>query len=598
MKKTRIRSHIASFVFLFSACTTASAIEWPPVLNPDVNVQPPTWDWQLISAAELNDDPTIEIYDIDMFINESTGIVGQLKSYGKKVICYVNVGAWEDWRDDETQFPRSILGNVYDRFPNEKWLDIRDVNPSKSNTGRALASILEARFDRAKQMGCDAVEPDNIDGFDETSHNPSGFPLTYEDQMYFNLWVSKEVRERGMAIGFKNNTNQALDSRSVEAFDFVVTESCFKFNECQYFNGFLNANKPVFLTEYLLEPSEFCAAAKNMRISAIQKRFSLDSFRLSCDSYYDTVVEPQPEPEPEPQPNPSPSSPNMLANGSFESGLFGWQSCGDANNLSTSGSTSQGSKALQLRGGAGCIYQEVPATGGEDYTLSCDASRPGTPWSILQFSFLDAQFNNLTSEIKQIVSGGSYSKYTLSLTAPPNTTHALALLYSEDQMLVDNCVLTSTSEPVPEPEPEPNPNPVLTNMLTNGSFESNLFGWQSCGNSDYLSVSSNTSQGVKALAIENGAGCLYQEVSVAIGEKYTLSCDATRTGTPWSIIQLSFIDAQYNNLTTEATQIATGGNYSTYTLAGNAPANASNAVVLLYSEDQTLVDNCVLSSVQ
>jgi len=210
MINRKISAQIASAILLLSTFSTASAVGWQPKLDADVNVQPPKWDWQLIAPAQFNSDPTLGIYDIDMFINETSGIVDELKSNGKKIICYVNVGAWEDWRDDKTDFPASILGNVYDRFPDEKWLDIRDVNPLKSNTGMALASILEKRFDRALEMGCDAIEPDNIDGYDDTSHNPTGFPLTYEDQMYFNLWVSKEVRERGMAIGFKNNTNQAI----------------------------------------------------------------------------------------------------------------------------------------------------------------------------------------------------------------------------------------------------------------------------------------------------------------------------------------------------------------------------------------------------
>ena len=592
MSNLRKYSHIVSIVFLLSAFSTASAVEWPPVLNPDSNVQPPKWDWQLKSPVQLNDDPTIEIYDIDMFDNETTGMVAELQSYGKRVICYVNVGAWEDFRDDESDFPPSILGNVYDRFPNEKWLDIRDVNPAKSNTGMALTSILEARFDRAKQIGCDAVEPDNMDGFDDSSHNPSGFPLTYEDQIFFNLWISAQVRARGMAIGFKNNTNQAQDPRMVEAFDFVVTESCVLFNECQYFSGFLAAGKPVFLTEYLMTPEEFCPTAKDLRISAIQKQFNLDSFRLNCDDYYASDVNPEPEPEPEPQPNPPAN--NLLTNGGFEAGLRGWESCGATSNLSLSSNSNSGINALAISGGAGCLYQVLPVNTGEDHSLACDARRPGTPWSIVQLSYLDAQYNALSTDIKQVSTGAAYANYTVSGTAPANTRYAVALLYSEDQMLVDNCVLSNSEQPVTNPEPEPTP--PTNNLLTNGGFESNLAGWLSCGNADNLAIVGNTSQGVKALGVSGGAGCLYQEVPANAGTNYALSCDANRPGTAWSIVQLSFLDAQYNNLATEITQMATGAAYSSHRLQGVAPVNTAKAVVLLYSEDRTQVDNCVLVS--
>jgi len=599
MKCSTLRLIATAVLLSIGASNTASAVQWPPVLDPDTNVQPPKWDWQLKSPVQLNDDASIEIYDIDMFDNESNGMVNTLQSYGKKVICYVNVGAWEDFRDDDLDFPRSILGNVYDRFPNEKWLDIRDVNPLKSTTGTALAAILEARFDRALQMGCDAVEPDNIDGFDETSHNPSGFPLTYEDQMYFNLWVAREVRKRGMLIGFKNNTNQALDPRSVEAFDFVVTESCVYFDECQYFNGFLAANKPVFLTEYLSEPEDFCPTAKNYRISGIKKRGSLDTYRLNCDSYYDNG----PITDPTPDPDPTPVATNLLANGGFESGLVGWQSCADASNLSISDNASEGNNAAAISGISGCLYQEANVAAGESYTLSCDASRPGTPWSIIQFSYLDSQYNALQSDTQQVAQGGGYSNYEFVSTAPANTTYALALIYSEDQMLIDNCVLSNQSdiepepqpEPEPEPQPEPEPTPVVSNLLFNGGFESGLSNWQSCGNADNLNLNTNAAEGAQALEIIGGAGCLYQEVTVNVGQSHTLTCEAQRPSTPWSIVQLSYLDSQYNALLSNIAQIATSNSYATYSVPGTAPSNTSFAVALIYSEDQTLVDNCVLS---
>lgn len=597
----RIKSLLATSVFLVGLLglpvfgSTASATDWLPVLNADPNVQPPKWDWQLKSPVKLNSDSSIGIYDIDMFDNETNGMVGELKGLGKNVICYVNVGAWEDWRDDASQFPASILGSVYDRFPNERWLDIRDVNPAKSNTGTALRPLLEARFDRALQMGCDAVEPDNMDGFDDTSHNPSGFPLTYEDQIYFNLWISEQVRERGMAIGFKNNTNQALDTRMVNAFDFVVTESCVYFNECDYFNGFLAANKPVFLTEYLSTPEEYCPTAKEFRISGIQKRGALGTFRLGCDDYYDTSAQPIPTPVPKPNPLPTttPNTPaiNLLTNGDFETGVFAWDPCGDINNIAVSNNASQGQTALSFFGGAGCVYQEVPVNADEEYSLSCEAKRPGTPWSIVQLSYLDAQYNNLMTDMEVVSTGGPYSTYTLTGTAPVNTSFAVALLYSEDQMLVDNCVLSSAATP----EPAPQPNPSVTNLLPNGDFENGVFGWQPCGDINGIAVSSSAHQGTKAINLSGGAACMYYEVPVDAGQVYTMSCEASQQGSAWGAVEFSYLDSQFNSLSTQVNQVASGGDYSTYTSTATAPANTSYALVLLYSEDNTLFDHCVVS---
>ena len=259
---------------------------WKPTLNTDSNIQPPKWDWQLAVPVKINSDKNITIYDIDMFDNETSGAVEILHSKGYKVICYLDVGSWEDWRDDAADFPKSILGSKYSGFPDERWLDIRDVNPEKSQTGTKLADILIKRFNRAASMGCDAIEPDNMDGYDTTAHESTGFPLTYEDQIYFNLWVAEQVHYLHMGVGLKNNINQAHDERIYTSFDFVVSEQCFQYNECGYFSDFLKLNKPVFEAEYKLALSKFCPQAKNLRISAIKKRTSLNSTREDCSTYY------------------------------------------------------------------------------------------------------------------------------------------------------------------------------------------------------------------------------------------------------------------------------------------------------------------------
>ena len=264
----------------------ASAGGWPPILDPNPAVQPPKWDWQLASPVVINPDPTIQIYDIDMFDNEQSGMVQKMHAKGYKVICYIDVGSWENWRDDASQFPSSILGNTYSGFPDERWLDVRDVNPAKSQTGLALARILNARFDRARNMGCDAIEPDNVDGYDTTAHDLTGFPLAYADQIYFNVWVATAAHTRGMLVALKNDTGQAQDSQIYNAFDFVVSEQCFQYGECGSFSKFLALNKPVFEAEYSLALTTFCPKAKASRISAIKKRSSLNSSRQDCSAYY------------------------------------------------------------------------------------------------------------------------------------------------------------------------------------------------------------------------------------------------------------------------------------------------------------------------
>jgi hypothetical protein len=245
----------------------------PPVMRtPNVFWKPSvgaTWDWQL----KVPIDPTVnvDVYDIDMFENDAH-VVHDLHMRGKKVICYVNMGAWENWRPDAHTVPPHLRGTQYHGFPDENWLDIRDIV--------GLTPFVHSRLNRARDMGCDAVEPDNMDGYDTMAHESTGFPLTPIHQIVYNRYVASQAHARGMAVGLKNNTAQVEEL--VGDFDFHVSEQCFEHMECDKLMPFINAGKPVFEAEYVLPTSAFCADAKTRRISAIKKMVALDAWREVC----------------------------------------------------------------------------------------------------------------------------------------------------------------------------------------------------------------------------------------------------------------------------------------------------------------------------
>ncbi|KAH8654652.1 4 polygalactosaminidase [Tricladium varicosporioides] len=228
-----------------------------------------SWDWQL--QTPINPAVAVEVVDIDMFDN-TAAVVADLHQRGKKVVCYIDVGSWESKRADSSQFPAAVLGAVYNGFPDERWLDIRQID--------LLAPILTVRFDQAREKGCDGVEPDNMDGYDTTAHESSGFPLTYDDQIRFNRWVADQVHARGMAVGLKNDINQVNDL--VADFDFHVSEQAFQYGEASLLMPFIQSDKPVFETEYELMVSQFCPQASQLNFSAILKHTQLDSYREAC----------------------------------------------------------------------------------------------------------------------------------------------------------------------------------------------------------------------------------------------------------------------------------------------------------------------------
>ena len=216
------------------------------------------WQWQLQGKFQLT--PGAAAYDIDAF--ESTAAdVRAIHRSGAKAICYVDAGSWEDFRPDAGQFPKSALGKEYEGYPEERWLDIAHF--------RKFAPIMEARFDLCASKGFDAVEPDNLAGWE----NDTGFPLTRADQLRYNRWVAAQVHQRGMAVALKNDPKQAKQLAGV--FDFAIVEECFQYEECGYYKPFIDAGKAVFEAEYELPTSEFCAQAEALDFSSIRKNVEL-----------------------------------------------------------------------------------------------------------------------------------------------------------------------------------------------------------------------------------------------------------------------------------------------------------------------------------
>src|ERR1700730_11401054 len=155
---------MASFLVITWQASGAQPPYWIPAPNT-------SWQWQL--TGQVDQTVNVSMYDIDLF-NNTASTVSSLHAQGRKVVCYVSVGSWEDFRADAASFPASVKGSVLDGYPNERWLDIRNLD--------VLGPIMAARLDMCKAKGFDAVEPDNVDGYS----NSSGFPLTDADQIRYN----------------------------------------------------------------------------------------------------------------------------------------------------------------------------------------------------------------------------------------------------------------------------------------------------------------------------------------------------------------------------------------------------------------------------
>ncbi|MCZ4096030.1 endo alpha-1,4 polygalactosaminidase [Streptomyces sp. So13.3] len=244
-----------------------SSIPSPIPAPPSDRWRPPpgtAWQWQLSGKVDTSVD--VPVYDIDGFENDAA-TVARLHAAGRKVICYVNAGAWENFRPDRVAFPTALLG-LGNGWSGERWLDIRRLD--------LLRPLMAQRFDMCRTKGFDGVEPDLMDAYT----NRTGFPLTAADQLAYNRMLAGLAHERGMSVGLKNDLEQIPEL--VGDFDFAVNEECAQNDECDELTPFITAGKAVFHTEYSLATTEFCPTARRLRLSSMLKHLNLDAWRQPC----------------------------------------------------------------------------------------------------------------------------------------------------------------------------------------------------------------------------------------------------------------------------------------------------------------------------
>lgn len=119
----------------------------------------PGTPWQIVLNSPVNAwkplVPALSVYDIDMYGNNALTIQ-QMHLQGIKVICYFSAGSWEVYRPDAGFFAPQDLGRDLSGWPGERWLNTEN---------KGVRDIMAERIRLAAERGCDAVDPDNMDGF-------------------------------------------------------------------------------------------------------------------------------------------------------------------------------------------------------------------------------------------------------------------------------------------------------------------------------------------------------------------------------------------------------------------------------------------------
>lgn len=208
-----------------------------------------SWQWQLTTPVDTT--VSADVYDID--IDNDASVVAALHAKGKKVICYMETGFWENYRSDSSSFPASVLGGSLETpFNDERYVDISQTN--------IILPIIQKRLDICKQKGFDGIEPDGdamlFDAGGTTADGVdigTGHTITYQQLIDYNKLVAQEAHKRGLSIGLKNGSSADSNqfAKDMQPFtDWALEEECGVNNSCAALKPFVDNKKAVFATEY------------------------------------------------------------------------------------------------------------------------------------------------------------------------------------------------------------------------------------------------------------------------------------------------------------------------------------------------------------
>jgi hypothetical protein len=238
-------------------------------------------------------DPTVEtvqpaiapIYDIDLFYHPKSTF-NFLHFQGKKVICYFSAGSSEDWRPDYKDFPEEDKGPCYDGWAGERWLNIKSDG---------VFDVMKKRIDLAAEKGCDGIDPDNVDGWENEDIH---FNLTKKDSVDYFKRMADYAHGLRLAVGLKN-AQDMLDDVLGDA-EFAVNESCSQFgDDCQPYTKFFAQGKPVFHVEYIssytIKNGKPVIASSNLRDSGetsdqLKAQFCLKTQKGNLVKYMSTTI--------------------------------------------------------------------------------------------------------------------------------------------------------------------------------------------------------------------------------------------------------------------------------------------------------------------
>ena len=200
----------------------------------------PGLTWQVQRLVPIEATVEAEIFGVPMFASDAAAIAS-LQAEGRRVVCWFSAGI-STWSDPDRDAVLPATGPDIVEGQPERWMDLGSP---------LVRDAMLARLDQAAALGCDAVEPSDIDGY----LADSGLPLTREGTVEFVAWLAEGAHARGLAIALHDGNELAGELEP--AVDLAMDYGCLAAGTCAELGAFTAAGKVVLHAE--LVPAEMIA---------------------------------------------------------------------------------------------------------------------------------------------------------------------------------------------------------------------------------------------------------------------------------------------------------------------------------------------------
>lgn len=234
----------------------------------------PGTTWQVQRTGPLDTTEVAEIYDVELFTTDLAGVAG-LHNAERRVVCWFSAGI-STWDDPDRMTVLPATGAEVVPMEPMRWMD---------HGSTIVREAMLARLDQAAALGCDAVEPGDLDGY----LVDSGFALTREGTIEYVELLATEAHARGLAIALSDGNELAADLEP--SLDFAIDFGCLANGTCDALAPFVDAGKLVLHAELIAAESvydvearaaEVCPASEALSMVSIFKKPDLNFWRYPC----------------------------------------------------------------------------------------------------------------------------------------------------------------------------------------------------------------------------------------------------------------------------------------------------------------------------